>query len=395
MSAETNNFKRFPKQIQVLMESFEQLNDPRQNRGKRHRLVDVVLMALLAMMSDQSDAEGFQEWGEFNEQWLKQFLELPYGIPSQDTFLRVFAMLDQEAFRLCFLNWVSQLKAAARKGHIAIDGKSLRGSANKVSGDKAIHMVSAWLNGSGLVLGQVATDKKSNEITAIPKLLDLLDIRDCTITIDAMGCQRKIAEAIVGKGGHYVLSVKNNQPTLHEEIAHIFKAALDPKPVNKDMAKPPSFTQNTETDAGHGRIETRTAYYCNDLAWLDCRNNWPGIHGIGMIKRERIIKATGETSNETAYFITSETSMTADKLRQTVRAHWGIENSLHWVLDVTFSEDKYRARKQNAAHNFALVRHVILDLLKSEKVSKRSLVKKRKRCAYDPGYLLQVLSTNG
>jgi hypothetical protein len=174
LAIESTEFKRFPKQIRVLMEAFGQLNDPRQSRGRRHRLVDVVLISLLAMMSNQEDAEGFEEWGNYNIDWLRQFLELPFGIPSQDTFLRVFAMLDQEAFRVCFLSWVAQLKAvAAKKKHIAIDGKTLRGSADKVSGDKALHMVSAWLNDAGLVLGQVATDTKSNEITAIPKLLEL------------------------------------------------------------------------------------------------------------------------------------------------------------------------------------------------------------------------------
>lgn len=392
MSSPDNEFRNFPKQIQYLMESFEDLPDPRQNRGKRHRLADVVLLALLAMMSDQDDAEGFEEWGRFNENWLRQFLELAYGIPSQDTFLRVFSMLDAKEFQQCFQRWVSQLKATVNQGHIAIDGKTLRGSADKVSGEKAIHMVSAWLSDSGLVLGQMSTDVKSNEITAIPRLLELIDIRDCTVTIDAMGCQRNIAQTIVDNGAEYVLAVKDNQAGLREEIAHVFNAALSPEPVAADMAQPPEITEHTSTDAGHGRIETRTAWLCQDVSWIDNADKWPGLSGIGMIQREREDKASGKVSCETAYYIISDAEMTAETLQDIVRRHWGIENSLHWVLDVTFREDHYRARKLNAAHNFAIVRHMALDLLKAETKSKRSLNKKRKRCAYDPNYILEVLA---
>jgi len=293
MCSPDKEFKKFPEQIQYLMESFEDLPDPRQNRGKRHRLVDVVLLALLAMMSDQDDAEGFEEWGQFNEKWLRQFLELPYGIPSQDTFLRVFSMLDRKEFQRCFQSWVSQLKSTVSQGHIAIDGKTLRGSADKVSGEKAIHMVSAWLSNSGLVLGQMSTDVKSNEITAIPRLLELIDIRDCTVTIDAMGCQRNIAKTIIENGADYVLAVKDNQAGLREEIAHVFNAALSPEPVAADMAQPPEITEHTSTDAGHGRIETRTAWLCQDVSWIDSAEKWPGLSGLGMIQREREDKALG------------------------------------------------------------------------------------------------------
>lgn len=386
-------FGRFPQSIRALMASFSELDDPRQRRGKRHRLIDVVLIALLAMMSDQDDAQGFEDWGKHNEKWLRQFLELPNGIPSQDTFLRVFAMLDAEAFRACFLTWVAQLKSAARGKHIAVDGKTMRGSGDKASGDRALHMVSAWMSDAGLVVGQVATDKKSNEIEAIPRLLELLEVRDCTVTIDAMGCQRAIAQVIVDKDGHYLLAVKDNQPTLREELAASFRASLDDTPRPRDMSQPPKVTTHSETDAGHGRIETRTAHYCDDLSWLDQAADWPGLHGIGMIERERTIKKTGETSREVAYYISSDPTMSAENLGRNVRAHWGIENSLHWVLDVTFREDNHRARMLNAAHNFALVRHVLIGLLKAEKTFKRSIAKKRKRCAYDPDYILTVLAT--
>jgi len=200
MNDRSGPFGRFPREIRVMMESFEGLEDPRQARGRRHRLIDVVMIALFAMMSGEDDAQGIEDWGVYHEDWLRKLLPLEGGIPSQDTFLRVFSMMNPEAFRTCFTQWVSQLKITAKavaKGHIAIDGKTLRGSSDKASGDRALHMVSAWMNDSGMVLGQVATDKKSSEIEAIPRLLDLLDIRDCTVTIDAMGCQREIAQKIV------------------------------------------------------------------------------------------------------------------------------------------------------------------------------------------------------
>ena len=393
MSDRSGPFGRFPKSIQALIASFDELEDPRQERGRRHLLMDVVIIALLAMMSDQDDAQGFEDWGNHNEQWLKQFLELPYGIPSQDTFLRVFSMIEPDAFRDCFLNWVAQLKAVAHGHHLAIDGKTLRGSADKASGERALHMVSAWLSDAGLVLGQIATDKKSNEIKAIPQLLELIDIRDCTVTIDAMGCQRAISEKIVERGGYYLLAVKDNQPTLAHEIAASFKASLSEEKRPLDMLQAAQCLCHQSNDAGHGRIETRTAYFTSDLSWLDESKDWPHLKGIGMVVRERTEKSTELMTTEAAYFITNDGQMTAEKLCTLSRAHWSIENSLHWVLDVTFNEDKYRARKLNAAHNFALVRHVLIGMLKAEKTFKRSIAKKRKRCAYDPEYILTVLAT--
>lgn len=396
MNDRSGPFGRFPREIRVMMESFEGLEDPRQARGRRHRLIDVVMIALFAMMSGEDDAQGIEDWGVYHEDWLRKLLPLEGGIPSQDTFLRVFSMMSPEAFRTCFTQWVSQLKITAKavqKGHIAIDGKTLRGSCNKASGDRALHMVSAWMNDSGMVLGQVATDKKSNEIEAIPRLLELLDIRDCTVTIDAMGCQREIAQKIVDKGGHYLLAVKDNQRTLKEEIARSFKASLADGALAADMEQPPSVTTFCETDCDHGRIEKRTAFFCNDPGWLDEGREWPGIAGIGMIERERTNKATGETSTQTAYYVTSDPTMTAERMGATARAHWSIENNLHWVLDVTFKEDHCRARRLNAAHNFALVRHVLLGLLKAESSVKRSIAKKRSRCSWGPDYMLTVLAT--
>jgi predicted transposase YbfD/YdcC len=395
MSDRKGPFGRFPKEIRVMMESFEGLEDPRQTRGRRHRLIDVVMIALFAMMSGENDAQGIEDWGIYHEDWLRKFLALDGGIPSQDTFLRVFSMMNPEAFRTCFMQWVSQLKASAKtlqKGHVAIDGKTLRGSRGGGSGDKALHMVNAWMNEAGMVLGQVATDKKSNEIEAIPRLLDLLDIRDCVVTIDAMGCQRDIAQKIVDNGGHYLLAVKDNQPTLKEEIALSFKASRTNGTLAADMEQPPAVTTFSETDADHGRIETRTAFFCSDLGWLDAGQQWPSIGGIGMIERERTNKATGETSTQTAYYVTSDRTMTAERLGATARAHWSIENNLHWVLDVTFKEDHCRVRKLNAAHNFALVRQVLLGLLKAETSVKRSIAKKRSRCAWGPDYMLTVLA---
>lgn len=350
----------------------------------------MLFIALVAMVSGADDAEAMEEFGESNEAWFRQFMGLPHGIPSQDTFLRVFALLDPGVVQTLFRDWVNGLRTVWEGGHVALDGKTLRGSFDHASGGKAIHMVSAWLADEGLVLGQVKVDDKANEIVAIPELLRLLDIRGVTVTIDAMGCQRTIAAQIVEQGGHYVLSVKDNHPTLHEHIAGFFADAERTQRPIDDPA--PSVETYQEVDAGHGRVETRRCWFSRDLSWLDQRGDWAGLDGIARIERERHDKRTGKTTTERAYFIVANPKATARSVARVVREHWGIENGLHWVLDMTFDEDQCRVRAGHAAQNLAVLRHLVMNLMRTAPGKKRSMVKRRQRCGWDRSFMLSVLA---
>jgi predicted transposase YbfD/YdcC len=376
--------------IEDLLCRFRLVADPREERGRRHSLVDVLFIAMVAMVSGADDAESMQVFGEANEAWFRQFLQLPHGIPSQDTYLRVFALLDPGAVQTLFRNWVDGIRTVWEGGHVALDGKTLRRSFDAASGGKRIHMVSAWLSDEGLVLGQVKVEEKENEIVAIPELLRLLDIRGVTVTIDAMGCQRAIAAQIVEKRGHYVLSVKENHPTLHEHIEGFFAdAGRTQRPID-DPA--PRVETHQEVDAGHGRVETRTCWFSRDLSWVDARAEWAGLDGIAMVMRERHDKRTGKTSMERAYFIVSHPRATAGTVARVIRDHWGIENGLHWALDMTFNEDQSRVRARHAAQNLAVLRHLVMNLLRTAPGKKRSLVKRRQRCGWDRSFLLSVLA---
>jgi len=376
--------------IQDLLSRLRLVRDPREERGLRHQLVDVLFIALVAMVAGADDAEAMQEFGETNETWLRQFMALPHGIPSQDTYLRVFALLDPGVLQTLFRNWVDGLRNVWDGGHVALDGKTLRRSFDHASGSKSIHMVSAWLADEGLVLGQVKVEEKANEIVAIPELLRLLDIRGVTVTIDAMGCQRAIAQQIVEQGGHYVLSVKDNQPTLHEHIEGFF---ADAERVQRPVDDPgPSVVSHQEVDAGHGRVETRTCWFSRDISWVDRRTEWGGLDGIAMVVRERHDKRTGATSTEKAYFIVANPTATAGSVARVVRKHWGIENGLHWVLDMAFDEDQCRVRAGNAAENLAVLRHLVLNLLRTAPGKKRGVARRRLRCGWDRSFLLSVLA---
>ncbi len=372
-------------QLKVLLNG---VGDPRCARGRLHQFVDILFIALSAMLAGADDAEAIEDFGDAHEEWLRQFLELPNGIPSQDTYLRVFAAIEPAAFQAVFRDWVMGQRQTWGAGHIAIDGKTLRGSFNTASGSKAIHMVSAWLSEEGLVLGQVKTAEKSNEITAIPELLRMLDVRGATVTIDAMGCQRAIAKQIVEGGGHYALAVKENHPTLCDNIRGFFQDAQRPQRPLDDPA--PSMDKMREADAGHGRVEERTCWLSHDLSWVENRDQWEDLTAIALVRAERHDLATGKSSIEKRLFILSDPNATAAGFLRTIRGHWGIENKLHWVLDMTFGEDANRTRVGNAAANFSVLRHVTLNLLRSVE-DKRSIRKRRQRCGWDLDYLNAVL----
>lgn len=362
--------------------SFVGLPDPRSDRGIRHKLVDVVVIALCGALCGVDNAQELEEFGKAKEKWFRTFLELPHGIPSQDTFLRVFALLDPDAFRQAFIAWVEGLRQPADGKVLAIDGKTLRRSFSLAEGKLRIHMVSAYLSEAGLVLASLKTDAKSNEITAIPKLLAMLNINGITVTTDAMGCQRKIAQQIIEQGGDYMLQVADNHPTLHSELKLLFEG-LDPQE--------PTVSTRETVDKGHGRLEERTYVHSTDVGWFAERDRWAGLASFAAATSRRTDLITGKVSLDTRYYICSYTTPDASRAGRAIRFHWGIENGLHWVLDMAFDEDRARCRTGHAAETFSIVRHVALNLLKQEKTRKGGIALRRKACGWDHDYLLRVI----
>jgi predicted transposase YbfD/YdcC len=314
---------------------------------------------------------------------LETFLDLPNGPPSHDTVNRVFAALDPAQFHACFTSWMKAVATILPAEVIALDGKTLRGWHDRFSDKAAIPMVSAWATANRLVLAQVKVDSKSNEITAIPELLRVLAINGCIVTIDAMGCQRVIAHQIVEQGGDYVLALKDNQDTLSDDVVDTFAQA----PRFEDLV----IEENRGVEKGHGRIEVRRAQVIPDpdvLAWLQDQHHWPGLHAIGRIQEERRLGSS--CTSESRYYLLSK-PLSAQAFGAAVRSHWRIENRLHWVLDVTFHEDASRIRDGHAAENFAVLRHLALNLLQHHSSKRRSLRGKRLKAAWDTNFLLQVL----
>ena len=368
----------------AILEYFADLPDPRDDRGQRHKLGDIIVIAICAVICSADDWMQVAEFGEAKEPWLRTFLELPHGIPSHDTFNRVFGAMDAEALERCFMLWIKALAGASKSKLIAIDGKTLRRSFDRAHKKSAIHMVSAWALENELVFAQLATEAKSNEITAIPKLLELLDLTGVTVTIDAMGCQREIARKITEKGGDYVLALKGNQATLHDEAKLFLDKIIDGS--LKGIAH--EFQEQTEGD--HGRVETRRVWCTPQIEWFEDRAQWPGLTSFAAVECER---TTGEkTTCERRYFISSLDGHDAQVMGHAVRSHWGIENSLHWSLDVSFAEDQSRMRKGNAAENFSRLRRIALNLLKQDKMKKVGIKAKRRRAEWDEDYLLHVLT---
>lgn len=362
-------------------EHFESLTDPRRF-NRRHKLIDIITIAICSVICGAEAWEHMEDFGQAKSDWLKRFLELPHGIPSHDTIARVFASIDPEEFQLSFLGWVKAISQLTRGQVVAIDGKTLCGSYDHGSGKAAIHMVSAWACANSLVLGQVKTDEKSNEITAIPELLNTLAIEGCIVTIDAMGCQKRIAKTITEKGADYVLALKGNQGDLHDDVAFFFKDALESK-----TAKELDFHETV--DGGHGRVEVRRHFISKAVRQLPGSELWKNLASMAMVVRERHIG--DKISVETNYYISSLES-NAERFAEIVRSHWAIENSLHWVLDISFREDDCRIRKDHAPENLAVLRHVALNLLKLETSLKKSIKGKRLRAGWDCDYLEKILA---
>jgi predicted transposase YbfD/YdcC len=364
-----------------IAQHFRSLKDPRINRHKRHLVLDIIVVALCAVLCGAQDWQQVETFGKLRLTWLRRFLKLPNGIPSHDTFERVFDRLEPAALQQRLQQWVAALAARLDIQHIAIDGKALRGSRRGKLG--ALHLVSAWVSEHHLCLGQVATSVKSNEITAIAELLDLLELHGAVVTIDAMGCQKAIASKIVDGGGDFILTVKDNQPQLLEDIQQRMTAALDTafQGLKHDL-------HSTE-DKGHGRVEKRHYTILYEPEGIRSQAEWKGLRVVGMVLRERQV-GQGEPTMETSYFIGSR-EMSAASYGEKLRGHWSIENNLHWQLDVSFGEDSNRVSKRNGAENLAVIRKLALMMLKRHP-SKLSMAGKQWNCALSPEFLEEVLS---
>ena len=365
-----------------IWDHFAAVPDPRVERTKRHELQDILVIGVCAVICGAEHWTDVEMFGNVNGEWFGTFLDLPHGIPSHDTFGRVFAALDPDAFEAVMQAFVADLAGSSRGKHIAIDGKTLRNSFDRARAQGPLHMVSAWVHENCVAFGQRTVDAKSNEITAIPELLKLLDVEEATVTIDAMGCQKEIAEQIVDQGGDYVLALKANQGTLYEDARMYMEDGIA-----RGFAGEQDFWETVEK--GHGRLETRRVWTTSDVGWLQERHDWPGLGSLTAIERER--QVNGQCERKRHYFISSHPGHCAQRLGTLIRQHWSVEVQLHWSLDVSFHEDGSRVRVANAAENFSRLRRIALMLLKQEKTAKGGIAAKRLRAGWDRDYLLKVL----
>ena len=357
-------------------ECFEDIEDPRTGNAGRHDLLEILMIALCTVLSGGQTAVDMSIFAREKATFLREFLKLEHGSPSHDTFSRVFRLLDPEQFGACFQRFMAGF-AETCQGVIAIDGKVVRRSFDKASGKSALHMVSAWGCDQRLVLAQIATEAKSNEITAVPKLLRLLCLKGTIVTVDALNCQREIAQQIIEQGGDYAMALKGNQGRLHDDVSSFL-----------DDPKAEATTSSTTVDGDHGRIETRTAVVSTHIDWLQEQHQWPGLEAVAKITRIR--ESADKTSSETAYYLLSQ-PLTADHFNPVARAHWGVENRLHWCLDVQMDEDRNRTRKDNGPQNLAVLRHMALNVLRKDP-RKESLRAKFKIAAWNNDYLTSLLA---
>ena len=379
---------------QSLLTHFQDLPDPRLNRTKDHDLIDVLVMAICALLCAAESFNDMEDFGRAKQDWFRTFLSLRNGIPSHDTFNRVFAALDPKKFLDCFLSWTQSVRAAIPQEIVALDGKALRRALN---GEQSVkYIVSAWAEGNGLVLGQIKVADQSNEITALPELLRVLELSGCIVTIDAMGCQKKIAREIIEADADYVLALKGNQEKVYEEVKSFLDATLAEKqkkrPQGAVVAQDVQHLQEFETvEKDHGRIETRRYYQSDALNWFADKGQWEGLQSVGFV--ESIRELAGQTAIERRYYLSS-LPLGVENFARAVRGHWGVENKLHWVLDVCFREDQSRARTGYAAENLATLRRLALNLLKREKTKKRGIKGKMLNAGWHHPYLLRLLGVH-
>lgn len=365
-----------------ILEHFVNLPDPRTKEHKKeHKLIDILFITIAAVICGAEDWNDIEFYGQEKKEWLKTILELPFGIPSHDTFNRVFSLIDPTELQNCFISWVQSIAKISEGQVVSIDGKRMCNSGE--GGKKSIiHMVSAWSNENSMVLGQLKVNAKSNEITAIPALLDLLMVKGCWITIDAMGCQKDIASKIKSKEAEYILAVKANQEHLHDDIKEAFKHGVIEQ-------------VHEQSNLGHGRIEKRTCRIITAMEWICRPEDWQGIQTLIEIQSERTIKATGVKEIHIRHYISSALS-TAKKFNEAIRQHWGIENNLHWILDVAFNEDSSMKRAGNAAENFSVISKIALNIIKQSElkkgVTRLSVKSKRKKAGWSNDYLADIIT---
>jgi len=365
-----------------IMQDFYDLPDPRDDMNKKHHASDIVAITICAVISGADGWNEIERFAQNRHKWFSTFLLLPNGIPSHDTFRRFFLLLDPDMFARRFVSWTKKVAKVTHGEVVAIDGKTLRRTHDGDQGP--LHMISAWATEAGMSLGQVPESAKSNEITAIPKLLETLSIEGCLITIDAMGCQKEIAKKIVSMKADYILALKGNQRSLHEQVLEFFAYCV------KENFRDMDFEKVRTIEKDHGRTEERTYYLVSDIDWLDGRKKWSGLKSIGMVISK--VKQKGKTTIEQRYYITTLDIKEIKDFAKGVRSHWGIENSLHWVLDVNFREDHSRKRKDNSAKNFSFVVKIALNPLKREKTLKASIKGKRLEAAWNVEYLEKVIA---
>ncbi len=367
-----------------ILEHFGSLNDPRRDHKKKHKLCDIIFISIAAVICGADDWYEIEEYGKYKYEWLKTILELPHGIPSHDTFNRVFSLLEPASVQKCFISWVQSIVTTLEGQVINVDGKRMCNS-GEAGSKSVIHMVSAWSNANSMALGQVKVNNKSNEITAIPVLLDLLMIKGTLVTIDAMGCQKDIASKIIEKEANYMLAVKDNQPRLLDDIKEAFEQEKN-------------IEVHIQSNVDHGRIEQRTCRIIKDTDWVCHKEQWKGLQTLIAIESHRTQKSTGKTQTETRYFISSSNA-DASVFNNAARQHWGIENKLHWTLDVVYGEDASTKRAGTAAENFSFISKVAINLLNQDDyrtgARKVSMKIKRKKAGWDNDYLLAILAKAG